>query len=93
MLNCCAASAPPRCAPPDPDPHPQRPPHPDPRQEQYASWYPEDVTFQPKLVSSQRVPGAAGAPGERPAGGPAALAERLYASYEKVRRIAEPAGV
>jgi hypothetical protein len=61
-----------------------------PRQEAYANWYPEDATFQPKLVSQggslRRVSkrsGAGAAPSPEPASG-LPLVARLYASYEKV---------
>jgi hypothetical protein len=66
-------------------------PFPLPRQEEYASWYPEDVTFHPRLVSkSPRGARGTGAPADPEARGPrrvdaAALVDRLYASYEKVR--------
>jgi hypothetical protein len=64
--------------------NPKKPISPNPRrQEAYAAWFPEDVTFQPKLVASQRPPGSLGA-------GPNAglpLVERLYASYEKARGL------
>jgi hypothetical protein len=85
---------------PSPHPTPNRLFHP-PRQEEYANWYPEDVTFQPKLVAAQRPPSAAsraaaaaaaaaapsGSRGAAPSNH-SALVDRLYASYEKVGRPA-----
>jgi hypothetical protein len=59
---------------------------PPPRQEEYANWYPEDVTFHPRLVAKSP---RGGRPAPYEAEGPkrvdpAALVDRLYASYEKV---------
>ncbi|KAI8463811.1 MAG: hypothetical protein J3K34DRAFT_135272 [Monoraphidium minutum] len=60
------------------------------KQEQYASWYPEDVTFQPRLVSTQRGGGVGMLSGGVGGGGSAALVDRLYASYEKLQaKLAE----
>ncbi|KAI8475815.1 MAG: hypothetical protein J3K34DRAFT_478827 [Monoraphidium minutum] len=53
------------------------------KQEAYSHWFPEDVTFQPKLIAAQRRPG--GAVVEE-----APLVERLYSSYEKLQaKLAE----
>ena len=62
-------------------PHPRNlHPH---RQEAYSNWFPEDVTFQPKLVAAQRPAGSLASTANG-AAGQAPLVERLYASYEKV---------
>lgn len=67
------------------------------RQQDYQHWYPEEVTFQPKLHESamsreflRKSLGAdaaailSGKPAERHT----ALVNRLYASYEKVSKVA-----
>jgi hypothetical protein len=58
------------------------------RQEAYTHWYPEDATFQPKLVatlklSTLKAKKAAGASTSAASAQP--LVDRLYASYERVR--------
>ncbi|GBF97125.1 hypothetical protein Rsub_10136 [Raphidocelis subcapitata] len=62
------------------------------KQSQYANWFPEDVTFRPKLIASQRPPSSkapsrGGAPPAREEGrgDTAAMVERLYSSYEKLQ--------
>lgn len=69
------------------------------RQQDYQHWYPEEVTFQPKLNESAmsreflrkslQKEGSSLAPNASGAERHMALVNRLYASYEKVGAVQE----
>ncbi|GBF98697.1 hypothetical protein Rsub_11411 [Raphidocelis subcapitata] len=49
------------------------------KQESYANWYPEDATFQPKLVATLKRSKSGGASSTQQ------MVDRLYSSYEKLQ--------